>query len=50
VTQGGRGKGSGIPVEMPPYHQLYRLRHGRAVRIEVYRDEREALQAAGLLE
>jgi ketosteroid isomerase-like protein len=50
VTQGGRGKGSGIPVEMAPYHQLYRLRGGRAVRIEVYRDERQALEAAGLLD
>jgi ketosteroid isomerase-like protein len=48
VTQGGRGKDSGVPVEMPSYQQLYRLRDGRAVRIEVYRDEHDALEAAGL--
>jgi phosphohistidine phosphatase SixA len=33
---------------MPPYSQLYRLRHGRAVRVEVYSDRDEALKAAGL--
>ena len=48
VRQGGRGKDSGVPVEMPSYHQLYRLQGGRAVRIEVFQDEREALEAAGL--
>jgi ketosteroid isomerase-like protein len=48
IIQGGRGKGSGIAVEMPPYSQLYRLRHGRAVRVEVYSDRDEALKAAGL--
>jgi ketosteroid isomerase-like protein len=46
--QGGRGKQSGAQVDMPPYWQVYRLRDGRAVRIEVYNDQREALKAAGL--
>jgi ketosteroid isomerase-like protein len=46
--QGGRGKQSGADVEMPPYWQVYRLRDGRAVRIEVYKEQGEALKAAGL--
>jgi ketosteroid isomerase-like protein len=48
IRQRGRGKQSGAEVEMPPYWQVYRLRAGRAVRIEVYRDEGEALEAVGL--
>jgi ketosteroid isomerase-like protein len=48
--QGGRGRHSGVDVEMPPYWQVYRLRDGRAVRIEVYNDQREALKAVGLHE
>jgi uncharacterized protein len=47
VHQGGRGRSSSVGVEMPAYWQLYRLRHGRAVRVEVYRDEEEARTAAG---
>jgi hypothetical protein len=35
---------------MPPLWQLYRLRAGRAVRVEIYRDEDRALEAAGLAE
>ena len=50
IRQGGRGKESGVEVEMPPYLQVYRLRDGRAVRIEVYSIEAEALEAAGLSE
>lgn len=50
VRQGGRGKQSGAVVEMPPYWQVYRIRDGRAVRIEVYRSYAEALEAVGLLE
>ncbi|GAC1436056.1 MAG: hypothetical protein NVSMB51_06700 [Solirubrobacteraceae bacterium] len=46
--QGGRGKSSGAVVEMPCYWHVYRLRAGRAVRVEVYRDGGAALQAAGL--
>lgn len=45
-----RGKESGVEVEMPPYWQVHQLRDGRAVRIEVYRVETEALEAVGLLE
>ena len=48
--QGGRGKQSGVEVRMPPYWQVYRLRDGRAVRIEVYNDQGEALKAVGLEE
>ena len=50
IRQGGRGKESGVEVEMPQYWQVYRLRDGRAVRIEVYDIEAEALEAAGLSE
>jgi ketosteroid isomerase-like protein len=48
IRQGGRGKQSGVDVEMPPLWQLYRLRAGRAVRVEIYRDEDRAREAAGL--
>ena len=48
LRQGGRGKQSGAEVEMPPYWQVYRLREGRAVRIEVYSNQGEALKAVGL--
>ena len=34
LRQGGRGKHSGAEVQMPPYWQVYRLRAGRAVRVE----------------
>lgn len=47
VHQGGRGRSSTVGVEMPSYWQLYRLRDGRAVRVEIYRDEEEARAAAG---
>jgi ketosteroid isomerase-like protein len=50
MRQGGRGKESGVDVEMPPLWQLYRLRAGRAVRVEIYREEDRALEAAGLAE
>ena len=50
LRQGGRGKQSGVEVEMPPYWQVYRLRDGRAVRIEVYNDQGEARKAAGVEE
>jgi ketosteroid isomerase-like protein len=48
LRQGGRGKQSGADVEMPPYWQVYRLRDGRAVRIEVYSNQSEARKAVGL--
>jgi ketosteroid isomerase-like protein len=50
VRQGGRGRSSTVGVEMPAYWQLYRLRAGRAVRVEIYRDKTQALEAAGLRE
>jgi ketosteroid isomerase-like protein len=49
VHQGGRGRSSSVGVEMPSYWQLYRLRAGRAVRVEIYRDEADARRAAGLI-
>jgi ketosteroid isomerase-like protein len=48
VRQAGRGRASSVGVEMPTYWQLYTLRDGRAVRVAIYRDEAEALKAAGL--
>jgi ketosteroid isomerase-like protein len=48
MRQGGRGKASTVEVEMPAVWQLYRLRGGRAVRVEIYRGEAEARHAAGL--
>ena len=48
VRQGGRGRSSTVAVEMPAYWQVYRLRGGRAVRVEIYRDQTEALRAVGL--
>jgi ketosteroid isomerase-like protein len=50
VRQRGRGRASTIDVEMPAYWQVYRLRDGRAVRVEIYRDETDALNAIGLKE
>lgn len=50
VRQGGRGRVSTVTVEMPAYWQVYRLRGGRAMRVEIYRDEGDALVAAGLSE
>ena len=47
VRQGGRGRASTVGVEMPAYWQVYRLRDGRARRVEIYRDEAEALKAGG---
>jgi ketosteroid isomerase-like protein len=35
---------------MPYYWQVYRVRDGRAVRVEVYSDESDALEAVGLSE
>ena len=48
--QGGRGKSSGVMVQMPPYLQVYRLQDRLIVRIEVYRSQPEALAAVGLQE
>ena len=58
AKHGSRGKGGAVGgFEMPAYYselpsfwQVYRLRTGRAVRVEVYRTEAEALEAVGLRE
>jgi ketosteroid isomerase-like protein len=43
VRQGGRGKGSGVNVEMPVYWQAFFVRDGKVARVEVHRDREEAL-------
>jgi uncharacterized protein len=48
VRQEGRGRASDVAVEMPGYWQVYKLRGGRAVRVEMFRDEDDALASAGL--
>jgi ketosteroid isomerase-like protein len=50
IRQGGRGRASTVAVEMPAYWQVYKLRGGRAVRVEIYREEGDAIAAAGLRE
>ena len=50
VRQGGRGKHSGATVQSAPYWVVSRVRDALVVRIEFYRDEREALEAVGLAE
>jgi ketosteroid isomerase-like protein len=48
--QSGRGKQSGVEVEMPPYWQVYRVEDGLVSRITVYLNEADALNAARLRE
>ena len=49
VYDRARGKGSGVPIER--YHaQVWTLRNGQAVRVEVFDDRRCALEAIGLSE
>ena len=50
VRQGGRGKESGVEVEMPVVWQVYRLRGGLIVEIAPYETRAEALKAVGLEE
>jgi ketosteroid isomerase-like protein len=45
----GRGKGSGVDVEMENW-QIFTLREGRITRYEVYATREQALEAAGLSE
>ena len=45
MRQGGRGKESGIDVQMPPLWQLYRLRAGRAVRVEIREPTRRSWES-----
>lgn len=45
----GRGKRSGVEIEMPAWH-VWHMREGKAVRWRVLRSKREALEAAGIEE
>jgi ketosteroid isomerase-like protein len=49
VRLSGRGKSSGVEVEMPRSY-VYRLRNGLVVRVEVFETKAEALEAVGLKE
>jgi ketosteroid isomerase-like protein len=49
VRQRGRSKSSGLNVDMA-YGQVFTVRDGKLVRMEMYADHAEALQAAGLSE
>jgi ketosteroid isomerase-like protein len=49
LTETGRGKGSGVPVDRP-LASLYTVIDGRIARITTFGTEREALEAAGLSE
>ena len=45
----GRGKGSGVDVELPST-SVYTLRRGKLIEARMYREHRKALEAAGLQE
>ena len=47
VRQRGRSRASGLPVEML-FAQIYTLRDGKEVSMEMYADPAEALKAVGL--
>ena len=47
VTETGRGKGSGVPVERH-FAALYTVIDGKIARATVFRSEQDALEAAGL--
>ena len=49
LTQRGRSKATGIPVEMR-FAQVWTLWDGRAIRMELYASVEEALEAVGLRE
>src|SRR5215216_7788773 len=49
VTDRGRGKGSGVPLERH-FAWLWTFRKGRLIRIEPHRTKESALEAAGLSE
>jgi ketosteroid isomerase-like protein len=44
----GRGRGSGVELEVELYHQVATFRDGRIVRMEYFAEWAEALEAAGL--
>ena len=45
----GRGRGSGLRVDIRTYN-LYTLRDGKAIRMDEFTEQSEALEAAGLSE
>jgi ketosteroid isomerase-like protein len=45
----GHGRGSGVPIDQS-LSQIIEWRHGKAIRVESFRSEAEALEAAGLSE
>ena len=49
VNQRGRSKATGIPVDMR-FAQVWSLRDGQAIRMQMYASAEEALEAAGLSE
>jgi ketosteroid isomerase-like protein len=49
VLQRGRGKETGIPVESR-FWLVHHLRDGKAIQMDLYANEKEALEAAGLSE
>lgn len=46
VRQGGRGKGSGVNVEMPVYWHVFFVRGEKVVRVEVHHEHEVALGSA----
>ena len=49
LTQRGRSKATGIPVEMR-FAQVWTFRDGQAIRMEMYASVEEALESVGLRE
>jgi ketosteroid isomerase-like protein len=47
IRQRGRSKATGLPVEMT-FAQVWTLSDGRQTRMDMYSDQSEALEAAGL--
>jgi ketosteroid isomerase-like protein len=48
--EGGRGKGSGAEVQTHLTAHLWKLKNGRAVRMQSYWERADALEAVGLTE
>jgi ketosteroid isomerase-like protein len=48
--EGGRGRGSGAEVQTHPTAHLWRLRNGKAIRMQSYWERSDALEAVGLRE
>ena len=49
LNQRGRSKATGIPVDMR-FAQVWTLRDGQAIRMQMYASPEEALEAVGLSE